>query len=59
MFGNIAFDATTAIDRHNNFRNIFQANLMLFRYVYARLRIAKIINVGSIGVRLVKLGQTS
>ena len=32
MFGNIAFDPTTAIDRHNNFRNIFQANLMLFRY---------------------------
>jgi hypothetical protein len=31
MFGNIAFDPTTAIDRHNNFRNIFQANLMLFR----------------------------
>jgi len=31
MFGNIAYDPTTAIDRHNNFRNIFQANLMLFR----------------------------
>ena len=32
MFGNIAYDPHTAIDRHNNFRNIFQANLMLFRY---------------------------
>ena len=41
MFGNIAFDPTTAIDRHNNFRNIFQANLMLFRYmiVSAKLQI--------------------
>ena len=31
LFGNIAFDASTAIDRHNNFRNIFQGFLMLFR----------------------------
>ena len=32
MFGNIAFDPNTAIDRHNNFRNIFQGFLMLFRF---------------------------
>ena len=31
MFGNIAFDPETEIDRHNNFRNIFQAKIMLFR----------------------------
>ena len=27
MFGNIAYDPHTAIDRHNNFRNIFQVYL--------------------------------
>lgn len=32
LFGNIAYDPNTAIDRHNNFRNIFQGFLMLFRY---------------------------
>ena len=31
MFGNIAYDPETEIDRHNNFRNIFQAKIMLFR----------------------------
>ena len=31
LFGNIAYDPNTAIDRHNNFRNIFQGFLMLFR----------------------------
>ena len=31
LFGNIAYDSNTAIDRHNNFRNIFQGFLMLFR----------------------------
>ena len=29
MFGNIAYDPHTAIDRHNNFRNIFQVHLTL------------------------------
>ena len=33
LFGNIAYDPNTAIDRHNNFRNIFQGFLMLFRYL--------------------------
>ena len=31
MFGNIAYDPHTEITRHNNFRNIFQAKIMLFR----------------------------
>lgn len=31
IFGNIALDSNTAIERHNNFRNIFQAFMMLFR----------------------------
>ena len=38
LFGNIAYDSFTAIDRHNNFRNIFQANLMLFRWVNTKFR---------------------
>lgn len=32
LFGNIALDSNTAIVRHNNFRNIAQAFMVLFRY---------------------------
>jgi len=32
LFGNIALDPETAINRHNNFRNVLQAFMMLFRY---------------------------
>ena len=31
MFGNIQLDPQTAIERHNNFRNVMQAFMMLFR----------------------------
>ena len=31
LFGNIGLDAHTPIERHNNFRTIFSAFLMLFR----------------------------
>ena len=31
LFGNIALDPETAIERHNNFRNVAQAFMMLFR----------------------------
>ena len=31
LFGNIELHSHTAIDRHNNFRSIFKAMLMLFR----------------------------
>ena len=31
MFGNIALNPNTAIERHNNFRHIGQAFMMLFR----------------------------
>ena len=31
LFGNIALDQNEAIERHNNFRTIFQAFMMLFR----------------------------
>ena len=31
LFGNIHLDSDTAIERHNNFRTIFQAFMMLFR----------------------------
>ena len=31
LFGNIHLDSNTAIERHNNFRTIFQAFMMLFR----------------------------
>ncbi len=31
LFGNIRLDANTAIERHNNFRNVAQAFMMLFR----------------------------
>ncbi|QQP56291.1 Uncharacterized protein FKW44_000905, partial [Caligus rogercresseyi] len=31
IFGNIGLDANTAIERHNNFRHIGQAFMMLFR----------------------------
>ena len=31
LFGNIALDSDTAIERHNNFRNVVQAFMMLFR----------------------------
>ena len=58
MFGNIAFDPTTAIDRHNNFRNIFQANLMLFRYEIVSAKWQKYKHWVS-DVQPVKLGQTS
>jgi len=32
LFGNIALNPNTAIERHNNFRHIGQAFMMLFRY---------------------------
>ena len=32
MFGNIALNPNTAIERHNNFRHIGQAFMMLFRW---------------------------
>ncbi len=32
MFGNIKLDPVSAIERHNNFRNVMQALMMLFRY---------------------------
>ena len=32
MFGSLAMDPETAIERHNNFRHIFQSLLLLFRY---------------------------
>ena len=56
MFGNIAFDASTAIDRHNNFRNIFQANLMLFRYIIIQEVLFNTI-IDSTDARLEKHGQ--
>ena len=31
LFGNIHLDSSSAIERHNNFRTIFQAFMMLFR----------------------------
>ena len=31
LFGNIALDSDTAIERHNNFRHVAQAFMMLFR----------------------------
>ena len=31
MFGSLAMDPSTAIERHNNFRHIFQSLLVLFR----------------------------
>ena len=31
MFGNIKVDHTSTIHNHNNFQNIFQATLVLFR----------------------------
>ena len=31
MFGSLAMDPETAIERHNNFRHIFQSLLLLFR----------------------------
>ncbi len=31
MFGNIQLDPKSAIERHNNFRNVMQAFMMLFR----------------------------
>ena len=31
LFGSIALDSHSAIERHNNFRNVFLAFLMLFR----------------------------
>eukprot|EP00094_Tigriopus_californicus_P013635 TCALIF_13192-PA protein Name:"Similar to CAC Voltage-dependent calcium channel type A subunit alpha-1 (Apis mellifera)" AED:0.16 eAED:0.16 QI:0/0.61/0.47/0.84/0.77/0.89/19/0/1097 len=31
LFGNIALDSSTAIERHNNFRNVAQAFMLLFR----------------------------
>jgi len=33
LFGNIALNPNTAIERHNNFRHVGQAFMMLFRYV--------------------------
>ena len=32
MFGSLAMDPSTAIERHNNFRHIFQSLLVLFRF---------------------------
>ena len=59
MFGNIAYDPNTAIDRHNNFRNIFQANLMLFRWKLLNLSFeTDLHNFGS-DAQQARLGQTS
>ena len=32
LFGNLVIDSHTAVQRHNNFRHIFQSLLVLFRY---------------------------
>ena len=34
LFGNLVIDSHTAVQRHNNFRHIFQSLLVLFRYIY-------------------------
>ena len=34
LFGSLIIDPQTSIERHNNFRHIFQSLLLLFRYVY-------------------------
>ena len=31
LFGNIELDASTALERHNNFRHFFQTIMLLFR----------------------------
>ena len=33
LFGSIIMDSSTSIERHNNFRHIFQSLMLLFRYV--------------------------
>ena len=33
LFGNLVIDSHTALQRHNNFRHIFQSLLVLFRFV--------------------------
>ena len=32
LFGSLKMDPTTSIERHNNFRHIFQSLMLLFRY---------------------------
>ena len=32
LFGSIIMDSSTSIERHNNFRHIFQSLMLLFRY---------------------------
>ena len=34
LFGSLIIDPNSSIERHNNFRHIFQSLLLLFRYVY-------------------------
>ena len=44
MFGSLAMDPSTAIERHNNFRHIFQSLLVLFRSSFT-LMLAMIVRV--------------
>jgi hypothetical protein len=34
LFGSLALVPNTAIERHNNFRHIFQSLMLLFRYEF-------------------------
>ena len=40
LFGSLKMDPSTAIERHNNFRHIFQSLLCLFRYRQLYLELA-------------------
>ena len=48
LFGSIIMDSTTSIERHNNFRHIFQSLMLLFRYIHMFvLTLIFLINEGS------------
>ena len=38
LFGSLVMDPDSSIERHNNFRHIFQSLLCLFRYARTRAR---------------------
>ena len=38
LFGSLQMDPTTSIERHNNFRHIFQSLMLLFRFVAPGIR---------------------
>ena len=58
MFGSLAMDPSTAIERHNNFRHIFQSLLVLFRQE-ASFWTWRVFTWKCSGAPLVRLGRIS